>query len=475
MSTPVIHHESGHLINYLLYGVVNYEALWARFGNIAHVAFTPLRNGREQGLQEDIAYLNENYIANNNSLGVDLTAENNTMWGKVTGDPNQLAYIAHPSFIDFPSLEAMAAAVVNQLTACNTQMYTFDCVNGPNVAYKRRQRIPSPTLELSIPDVYCNVILKCPQTINDVMKYATEFLSGQSSDLLPKFMVRLEAIGWSYNGKVKIVDNTGNPIVGAEILPVMQTGTSSRDYSTIYSYKSDDKGNCVIPRIYPGGCILRVFYNDYKDSVDFPSNINYTKATNVTIDYGIFKILPPVETTPITNITQSTANGGGNVNSDGGFPVTARGICWSTSTNPTTSGNHTTNGSGTGGFVSNLTGLTPNTPYYVRAYATNSKGTKYGNQVSFTTSVISNSLFPNTEWRNTLTGGQSESIVFELQTYTIYMGIGTDYHFMALTRGDYISSGNVATLSPSGSSTKDNATINNDKLTINKTTYIRVK
>jgi hypothetical protein len=92
-----------------------------------------------------------------------------------------------------------------------------------------------------------------------------------------------------------------------------------------------------------------------------------------------------VETNPITNITETTATGGGNVKSDGGFPVTARGVCWSTSSNPTTANSHTTDGSGIGAFVSNLTGLTANTPYYVRAYATNSKGTMYGNQVNFTT------------------------------------------------------------------------------------------
>ncbi len=475
MSTPVIHHEAGHLINYLLYGVTNYQALWARFGDIAHVAFLLMNRGREQGLQEDIAYINENYISDNNSIGADLTANEMTMWTRITNDPKTLPYIAHPSFIDFPSLEGMAAAVVHQLTACNSQMYTFDCVNGPNVAYKRSLRITAPVLGVSIPDVYCNILLKCPQTINDVMKYSTDFLSGLSSDMIPKFMVRLEAIGWSYNGKARITDNNNNPIAGAEVLPVMQTGTSSRDYSTIYSYKSDANGNCVIPRIYPGGCILRVFYNNYKDSADFPSNISYTKSTNVTIEYGTLKIVPPVETNAMTSITQSTAIGGGNVNSDGGFPVTAKGICWSTTANPTISNSHTTNGSGIGTFVSNLTGLTPNTPYFVRAYATNSKGTKYGNQVSFTTSAVSGSLFTNTEWRLTLTGDQSESIVFQENTYSIYMGVGTDYHFLALSHGSYSSSGNTATMTPSSSTKNEIATIDGDKLTYGKSTYIRVK
>ena len=65
--------------------------------------------------------------------------------------------------------------------------------------------------------------------------------------------------------------------------------------------------------------------------------------------------------------------------------VTARGVCWSTSQNPTISNSHTTDGNGTGSFTSSLTNLTPNTTYYVRAYATNNAGTGYGEQKSFTT------------------------------------------------------------------------------------------
>ena len=95
--------------------------------------------------------------------------------------------------------------------------------------------------------------------------------------------------------------------------------------------------------------------------------------------------VPSVTTASITNITQTTATGGGNVTSGGGASVTARGVCWSTTVNPTTSNSKTTDGTGTGAFTSNLTGLTANTLYYVRAYATNSVGTSYGNQVSFTT------------------------------------------------------------------------------------------
>lgn len=94
---------------------------------------------------------------------------------------------------------------------------------------------------------------------------------------------------------------------------------------------------------------------------------------------------PIVTTADVTDITQTTAVSGGNVTDDGGATVTARGVCWSTSQNPTISDNHTSDGNGTGSFTSNLTNLTANTTYYVRAYATNENGTSYGEQKSFTT------------------------------------------------------------------------------------------
>ena len=97
--------------------------------------------------------------------------------------------------------------------------------------------------------------------------------------------------------------------------------------------------------------------------------------------------LPTVTTNNVTNITQTSATCGGNVTSDGGATVTARGVCWSTSQNPTVNGSHTTNGTGTGSFTSNITGLTQGTTYYVRAYATNSAGTSYGTQKTFTTTT----------------------------------------------------------------------------------------
>jgi uncharacterized protein (TIGR02145 family) len=97
--------------------------------------------------------------------------------------------------------------------------------------------------------------------------------------------------------------------------------------------------------------------------------------------------LPKVTTSSVSSITDSSAVSGGNVTYDGGSTVTARGVCWSTSHNPDIGDDHTDDGTGTGTFVSMITELAPNTQYYVRAYATNSEGTAYGNEVGFSTQV----------------------------------------------------------------------------------------
>ena len=96
---------------------------------------------------------------------------------------------------------------------------------------------------------------------------------------------------------------------------------------------------------------------------------------------------PIINTSAITSITSTTASGGGNIRTRGSSDITARGVCWNTSSDPTVSNSHTTDGSGVGTFTSSLTGLSGGTTYYVRAYGTNTQGTFYGQNVSFTTTL----------------------------------------------------------------------------------------
>ncbi|HPR31472.1 MAG TPA: FISUMP domain-containing protein [Prolixibacteraceae bacterium] len=114
-------------------------------------------------------------------------------------------------------------------------------------------------------------------------------------------------------------------------------------------------------------------------------------VNNVGISYGneiTFKTLaelPELTTSTVSNVFPTTVTCGGDIFSDGGDSILARGVCWSTHTNPTISDNKTSDGSGSGIFVSYIDSLIPNTSYYVRSYAINCRGINYGNEIKFKT------------------------------------------------------------------------------------------
>jgi len=117
-----------------------------------------------------------------------------------------------------------------------------------------------------------------------------------------------------------------------------------------------------------------------------------SQTVNGVESIGRFKVTATINdcyititTTAAGSIGATTASSGGTISNNCGGTVTASGVCWSTSTGPHATGNHTSDGATTGSFTSSITGLTLGATYYVRAYATNSSGTAYGDEVSFTT------------------------------------------------------------------------------------------
>jgi hypothetical protein len=108
---------------------------------------------------------------------------------------------------------------------------------------------------------------------------------------------------------------------------------------------------------------------------------------------------PSLTTSAVTSVTSTTATTGGDITDEGTSAVTARGVCWGTTENPTIEGSKTSDGSGTGAFTSTITGLTPGTLYHVRAYATNDDGTNYGADVQFSTSSLIKSVSFWAEWQ----------------------------------------------------------------------------
>lgn len=144
---------------------------------------------------------------------------------------------------------------------------------------------------------------------------------------------------------------------------------------------------------------------------------NSSFSNVLTIQTLSIQSLAIITTTALSNITANTALSGGNITSDGGSIVTARGIVWSISQNPTISlSTKTIDGTGSGIFSSNMLGLNPNTNYYVRAYATNSLGTSYGNQISFNSlQNVINGIGPNV---TDVDGNVYQSVINCNQTFT---------------------------------------------------------
>ena len=110
--------------------------------------------------------------------------------------------------------------------------------------------------------------------------------------------------------------------------------------------------------------------------------------------------IPELTTVAISDVGLTSAVSGGTIITDGGEEITAKGVCWSTSTNPTVADSKTSDGKGSANFTSNIVGLSEGTTYYVRAYATNEVGTAYGNELSFTTGKVTSAVLTTTEVSN---------------------------------------------------------------------------
>ena len=163
-----------------------------------------------------------------------------------------------------------------------------------------------------------------------------------------------------------------------------------------------------------------------------------------TVYGGVSYTQPVVETNTITTITDTSATIEGNITSSGRLPVIARGICWNTSPNPTTADNKTIDGTETGMFSSSISGLTGCTVYYVRAYATNSIGTSYGNQVSFTTASSGKEgtipSIPDITWSQVTAGPGTDF------TGSVYVAFGNNT-FVTGTDNGCVSTNNSAYIS----------------------------
>jgi len=153
------------------------------------------------------------------------------------------------------------------------------------------------------------------------------------------------------------------------------------------------------------------------------------------------KSVAALTTTAASSITTTTATSGGEVTDDGGASVTLRGVCWGIAENPTIADSTSESGTGTGVFESSLTGLLPNTTYYIRAYATNSEGTAYGTQVTFQTLVPVQGA--NEVWIESF-AFNPVTITVTTNTTVIWTNKDGTAHTVTSNTGDF-DSGNMAT------------------------------
>jgi hypothetical protein len=218
------------------------------------------------------------------------------------------------------------------------------------------------------------------------------------------------SVGTTYGAQIafktalSLTSTTAATAIGATtattggVLAAFGTANFAWKYGTAYSLTS----NAVSPLYVDAGTYPTIAGLTYVTNLTgLTSNTKYYIRAYAETTYGVFSYGPELSftttgntapvvgaTNAVTNISGITGTSGGTITSDGGTTITAKGVCWATSSNPIVGiGNFTSDGTGSTTFVSNITGLAGSTTYHVRAYATNSIGTSYGTDVSFTTWV----------------------------------------------------------------------------------------
>ncbi len=191
--------------------------------------------------------------------------------------------------------------------------------------------------------------------------------------------IQMSSIGdISAVGDVVILNNGGAPVLERGIMWSQDNVTFTKVPSTTVNVSDIGKYSSTISGLLSG---ITYYVKGYATN---KAGTNYSSITSfVTTSYVV------LVTTPPTGVNRTSAGSGGEITNSGSATISIRGVCWSTTKNPTvdlpTKTAQSVTGAGTGAFSSYLSGLTPNTVYYLRAYAVNSHGISYGNLDSLAT------------------------------------------------------------------------------------------
>lgn len=178
-----------------------------------------------------------------------------------------------------------------------------------------------------------------------------------------------------------IISDGGNPVTECGVCWSVETNPTVNDDHTISSINTGPF-ICRVSNLVPNTTYYVRAYAVNSEGVGYGNQISFITLSG---NGGGPSAIPVVETSPVREITETSAIGGGVITSDGGGNVVERGVCWSNRPNPVVSGDHAIAGTGAGTFSCEIVDLEPNTTYYVRAYAINSMGIGYGNEVNFST------------------------------------------------------------------------------------------
>jgi uncharacterized protein (TIGR02145 family) len=205
-----------------------------------------------------------------------------------------------------------------------------------------------------------------------------EFTTGSAANLPAVTTTNVSSITNNSASGGGNVTNSGGSAVTARGIVFSTVPSPNLNNNVVSSGSGAGTFNALMSGLTPG---TRYYVRAFATNGSGTSYGNEVQFTTT----GGGSTVPTLTTTSVTNITINSARSGGDITSDGGSPVTARGICYSTDQNPTIANTTVNAGTGTGSFVANMAGLSSGTTYYIRAFATNANGTAYGQQISFTT------------------------------------------------------------------------------------------